>query len=52
MKKYVGIIFFAIAVLVLLIGIITPVSIGSCAIVAAILAGLGAFIEVKRRQIK
>ena len=52
MKKYVGIMFFAIAVIVLLIGIITPVGIGSCAIVAAILAGLGAFIEIKRQQIQ
>ena len=50
--KYVGISFLAIAVLVILIGIITPVGIGSCAIVAAILAGLGAFIEIKRKQIQ
>lgn len=50
--KYVGIMFFTIAMLVLLIGMITPVGIGSCAIVAAILVGLGAFIEIKRRQIQ
>ena len=52
MKKYVGTMFFAIAVLVLLIGIITPVGIVSCAIVAAILASLGVFIEIKRQQIQ
>ncbi len=50
--KYVGIMFFAIAVLVLLIGMITPAGIGSCAIVAVILAGLGAFIEIKRQQLQ
>ncbi len=50
--RYVEIIFFAIAVIVLLIGMITPVGIGSCAIVAAILAGLGAFIVIKRKEIQ
>lgn len=50
--KYVGIMFFTIAVLVLLIGMITPVGIGSCVIVAVILAGLGVFIEIKRQQIQ
>ena len=34
-----------------MIGIITPVGIVSCGIVAAILAGLGVFIEIKRQQI-
>ena len=51
MMKYVGTMFFIIAVIVLLIGIITPVGIVSCGIVTAILAGLGVFVEIKRRQI-
>ncbi len=50
--KYVGIMFFVIAVIVLLIGIITPAGIVSCALVAAILAGLGVFIEIKRQQVQ
>ena len=51
MLKYVGTMFFVIAVIVLLIGIITPVGIVSCGIIAAILAGLGVFIEIKRQQV-
>ena len=49
---YAEYLFFAISVLVLVIGMISPVSIGLCAIVAVVLVGLGAFIDIKRRQIR
>lgn len=45
--KAVTYLFFAIAVLAVFIGAITPVSIGRCAVVALILGGLGLFIEYK-----
>ena len=48
--KTVSYLFFTVAVIALLIGVITPVGIGRCAVLAAVLCGLGIFIDYKSKE--
>ena len=48
--KWIAYLFLALAVVLALVGMITPVSIGWCMIGAVILAAAGLVIEVKRKE--
>ncbi|MBR6475456.1 MAG: hypothetical protein IKS98_08390 [Lachnospiraceae bacterium] len=48
--KYAGIVSLVIAAIVLLVGVITPVSIVKCAVVAVLLVGFGLFAIRKDRK--